>query len=85
MKYAWIDSQRDSYPLQSMYKQLGLSTSRYAKWKTCGGLTHWLSDEQLFTFIRAVHAQYKQTCGSPRMTVELNRVAFLSAAIGFCA
>ena len=71
MKYAWIDSQRDSYPLQSMCEQLGVSTSGYAEWKTCGGPTHWLSDEQLLALIRAVHAQYKQTYGSPRMTAEL--------------
>lgn len=71
MKYAWIDGQRDSYPLQSLCEQLGVSTSGYADWKDCGGPTHWLSDEQLLTLIRAVHAQYKHAYGSPRMTAEL--------------
>ncbi len=71
MKYAWIDSQRDSYPLQAMCGQLGVSTSGYADWKKCGGPTHWLSDEQLLTLIGSAHAEFRQACGSPRITKEL--------------
>ncbi len=70
MRYAWIDSQRDSYPLQALCEQLGVSTSGYADWKKCGGPTHWLSDEQLLTLIRSVHAQFRQAYGSPRITEE---------------
>ena len=71
MKYAWIDSQRDSYPLQAMCEMLGVSTSGYADWKKSGGPTHWLSDEQLLALIRSVHAEYRQAYGSPRITEEL--------------
>ncbi len=71
MKYAWIDGQRDSYPLQAMCELLEVSTSGYADWKKCGGPTHWPSDEQLLALIRSVHAQYRQAYGSPRLTVEL--------------
>lgn len=71
MKYAWIDSQRDSYPLQALCEMLGVSTSGYAEWKKCGGPTRWLSDEQLLALIRAVHAEYRQAYGSPRITAEL--------------
>lgn len=71
MRYAWIDSQRDSYPLQTLCEMLDVSTSGYADWKKCGGPTHWLSDEQLLALIRAVHAEYRQAYGSPRITAEL--------------
>jgi putative transposase len=71
VKYAWIDGQRDAYPLQALCDLLGVSTSGYADWKACGGPTHWLSDEQLLALIRSVHAQYKQAYGSPRITDEL--------------
>jgi putative transposase len=46
VRYAWIDRQRDPYPLQAMCEQLDVSTSGYADWKKSGGPTHWLSDEQ---------------------------------------
>lgn len=71
MKYAWIDGQRDVYSLQAMCDMLGVSTSGYAEWKQCGGPTRWLSDAQLLTLIRAVHAEYRQAYGSPRITEEL--------------
>lgn len=71
MKYAWIDSQRDAYPLQTLCAMLGVSTSGYADWKTCGGPTHWLSDAQLLVLIRSIHVECGQAYGSPRMTEEL--------------
>jgi putative transposase len=71
VRYAWIDAQRDSYPLQALCEMLGVSTSGYADWKKSGGPTHWLSDEQLLALIRSVHAQYRQAYGSPRITEEL--------------
>jgi len=71
VKYAWIDGQRGSYPLQAMCELLGVSTSGYADWKKCGGPTQWPSDEQLLALIRSVHAQYRQAYGSPRITEEL--------------
>jgi len=71
VRYAWIDSQRDSYPLQALCEMLGVSTSGYFDWKKCGGPTHWLSDEQLLALIRSVHAEYRQAYGSPRISEEL--------------
>jgi putative transposase len=71
VRYAWIDSQCDSDPLQALCEMLGVSTSGYADWRKCGRPTHWLSDEQLLALIRAVHAQYRQAYGSPRITDEL--------------
>jgi putative transposase len=71
VKYAWIDSQRDSYPLQTLCEQLGVSTNGYADWKKSGGPTHWPSDAQMLALIRSVHAEYRQAYGSPRITEEL--------------
>lgn len=71
MKYAWIDRQRDSYPLQALCETLGVSTSGYAHWKQGTGPTQWLSDQQLLALIRCVHAEYRQAYGSPRITAEL--------------
>jgi putative transposase len=76
VRYAWIDSQRDSYPLQAMCELLGVSTSGYADWKKCEGPTHWLSDGQLLALIRAVHVEYRQAYGSPRITEELKSRGF---------
>ncbi|MBU1690023.1 MAG: IS3 family transposase, partial [Gammaproteobacteria bacterium] len=59
MKYVWIDGQRDFYPLQALCEVLGVSTSGYADWKSCGGPTQWLSDEQMLSLIRSVHAEFK--------------------------
>jgi putative transposase len=54
-----------------MCELLSVSTSGYADWKKCGGPTQWLSDQQLLTLIRAVHQEYRQAYGSPRVTEEL--------------
>lgn len=94
MKYAWIDGQRNDYPLQALCGLLGVSTSGYADWKACGGPKQWLSDDQLLTLIRSVHAESKQAYGSPRITEELkdrgipvsrNRVRKLMQAHGIRA
>jgi putative transposase len=94
VKYAWIDGQRNDYPLQALCGLLGVSTSGHADWKACGGPTQWLSDDQLLTLIRSVHAESKQAYGSPRITEELkdrgipvsrNRVRKLMQAHGIRA
>lgn len=71
MKYVWIDSQRDFYPLRALCEVLDVSTSGYADWKSCGGPTQWLSDKQILSLIRSVHAEFKGAYGSPRITEEL--------------
>lgn len=71
MKYAWIASYRHCYPLQAMCCQLGVSTSGYANWKKNDGSKKWPSDEQLLALIRIIHAESRQTYGSPRITAEL--------------
>lgn len=71
MKYAWIDTQRDAYALQALCEALGVSPSGFDAWKRGGERQKRLSDTQLLTLIRAVHAETKGAYGSPRVFREL--------------
>jgi putative transposase len=71
VKYAWIDTQRDAYALQALCEALGVSPSGFDAWKRGGGRQKCLSDAQLLTLIRAVHAETKGAYGSPRVYREL--------------
>jgi putative transposase len=71
VKYAWIEHQRDSYALEALCTTLEVSASGFAYWKRGGARHKRLSDAQLLTLIRAVHAQSKGAYGSPRVWREL--------------
>ena len=71
MKYAWIDKQRDSYALEHLCAALQVSPSGFACWKQGPRPRRHLSDAQLLTLIRAIHAQFKGAYGSPRIWREI--------------
>ena len=72
MKYAWIDTQRQEFPLPVMCTTLAVSISGYRAWKSGGTPDRTrLTDAQLLMLLRGVHAQYKAAYGSPRMYREL--------------
>jgi len=71
VKYAWIEKQRGSYALERLCACLGVSSSGFAAWKHGGQRQKRLSDTQLLTFIRAVHAESQAAYGSPRVWREL--------------
>jgi putative transposase len=72
VKYAWIDTQRNGFPLPAMCATLAVSISGYRAWKRGGAPDRTrLTDAQLLAVIRALHAQYKAAYGSPRMYLEL--------------
>jgi len=77
VKYAWIDGQRDAYPLPVMCTTLEVSSSGYRAWQR-GGRTNGqrLSNEQLLALIRALHAELKGAYGSPRMVREIRARGF---------
>ena len=77
MKYAWIDGQRQAYPLPTMCTTLAVSISGYRAWKS-GGRSNGkrLRDPQLLALIRAIHAQLKGAYGSPRMVKEIRGRGF---------
>ncbi len=72
MRYAWIDRQVGQYPLSSLCCVMSVSMNGYRAWKrgATPGRTR-LTDTQLPTLIRTVHAEVKGAYGSPRITQEV--------------
>jgi putative transposase len=72
VKYAWIDTQRETFDLAELCAVLDVSVSGYRAW-TRGGTPDRkrLTDAQMLTLIRAIHAEFKGAYGSPRMVREL--------------
>ena len=77
MRYAWIDRGGGQYPLSSLCGVLSVSVNGYRAWKRGGksGRTR-LTDTQLLTLIRTVHAEVKGAYGSPHMTEEIRDRGF---------
>jgi putative transposase len=77
VKYAWIEGQRQAYPLPAMCTTLAVSISGFRAWKS-GGRSNGrrLPDPQLLALIRAIHAQRKGAYGSPRMVKEIRGRGF---------
>lgn len=72
MKYAWIDAHHKDFTLGELCQALSVSISGYRAWKRGGRPRRGrLSDVQLLTLIRAIHAELKGAYGSPRMLREL--------------
>lgn len=72
MKYAWIDTQRSYYALSEMCPVLSVSVSGYRAWKRGGTVLRCrLADTQMLALIQSIHAEFKGSYGSPRMTREL--------------
>ena len=77
MKYAWIDSQRKAFDLTELCAVLDVSVSGYRAWKRGGKSDRKrLTDPQMLTLIRAIHAELKGAYGSPRMVRELRGRGF---------
>ena len=77
MKFAWIDTQCRHYPLSALCEVLDVSINGYRAWKRGGTPERQrLSDVQLLTLIRTIHAQYKGAYGSPRITEEVRSRGF---------
>jgi len=77
MKYAWIDTQRNVYPLPVMCKTLEVSISGYRAWKGGGTPNRLrLTDAQLLAVIHAIHTQIKGAYGSPRILREIRARGF---------
>ena len=71
MKYAWMDKQR-GLALAEMCEVLDVSVSGYRAWKRGGKPERKrLTDAQMLALIRAIHAEFKGSYGSPRMVREL--------------
>lgn len=76
MKHARIAEQK-SFPLMLMCEVLEVSVSGYQAWKRSRASERkCLSDSQMLTSIRVIHAELKGCFGSPRMLKELHRRCF---------
>ena len=71
MRYAFIEQNCGSYPVQALCKALQVSDSGFTTWRQSAGPTKWLSDTALLKLIRAIHEQTKAAYGSPRIYQEL--------------
>lgn len=71
MRYAFIEQQGDSYPLQMLCTALDVSDSGFTSWQRSDGPKQWLSDGALLKRIREIHEETKAAYGSPRIYQEL--------------
>lgn len=71
MKYAWVEKMRGHYPLDAMCDALSVSASGFFSWRRGGKGTKRLTDAQLLTLIKALHAEIKGAYGWPRIWQEL--------------
>jgi len=77
VKYAWIDAHRRTYGLTESCAVLEVSMSGYQAWRRGGSPNRKrLTDAQMLTLIRAIHAELKGSYGSPRMVLELRGRGF---------
>jgi len=86
-----VSENRAAYPIASMCRVLGVSTSGYYAWAKRAPSRHAQTDALLLSHIRAAHAASYGTYGAPRIHAELRanglcvgrkRVARLMAAAG---
>lgn len=60
MKNAWIDTQRNAYPLPLICDVLSVSISGYRAWKRGGSpIRKRLTDAQMLVLIQAIQRQLK--------------------------
>ncbi len=72
MKYAWIETQRRSFPLLVLCDALSVSQSGFRAWRR-GGIPDRkrLTDAQALVLIRTVHQEVRQAYGARRIHAEL--------------
>jgi putative transposase len=71
MTYAFIDEQRQVYSVRCLCRGLKISASGYYAWRRRPPCKRSLANQALLVQIRAIHAEKRQTYGSPRMRAEL--------------
>jgi putative transposase len=77
VKYAWIDTHRQTCGLAESCAVLGVSLSGYHAWKRGGTPDRKrLTDAQMLALIQAIHRELKGAYGSPRMVRELRGRGF---------
>lgn len=94
MRFEFIENHRDAFPVSRLCNVLNVSRSGYYAWRTRPVSQREMANQQLVEQIKAVHADSKQTYGSPRIYRQLqaqgvpcseNRVARLMRKHGIQA
>jgi putative transposase len=71
MKFAFIADHREEYPITTMCRVLGVSTSGFYAWQGRPVCEHQQANARLLADIQAIHIRSRQTYGSPRIHAEL--------------
>jgi transposase InsO family protein len=71
MKYQFIEYHRSEFPVARMCSALEVSTSGYYAWRTQPQSHRERENQELVAQIREIHAESRETYGSPRIHAEL--------------
>ena len=71
MKYAWIESNRDTFPVARMCRSIGVSRSGYCQWRNRPSSERAIANAVLDVHVASIHAQSKRTYGRPRIVEHL--------------
>ena len=71
MKFAFIADHREDYPITTMCRVLGVSTSGFYAWQGRPVCERQQANQRLLAEIQAIHARSRKTYGSPRIHAEL--------------
>lgn len=73
MKYAWIESYRDTFPVSRMCRSIGVSRSGYCQWRGRASSKRATANAVLDVHVASIHAQSDETYGRPRIVEHLQR------------
>ena len=71
MKFAWIQTEKASYPLSKLCRWLEVTPSGFYAWSQRPESTHARDDRRLKVLVRASFEESKQRYGSPRILEDL--------------
>jgi putative transposase len=77
VKYAFIKSHQDKYPVQVMCRVLGASKSGYYDWKKETACAREVRRQELLLHIKKIFEDSRRNYGSPRIHRELRKMGIL--------
>jgi putative transposase len=69
--FAFVEAEKDSFPVATLCRLLGVSRSGYYAWRTRPPSARACADREFTRHIRAVHERSRGTYGAPRIRAEL--------------
>lgn len=73
MKYAWIKSYRETFPVARLCRLLGVSRTGYCQWRSRPNSERTIANATLDVHVASIHAQSEQTYGQPRIVKQLQK------------